>query len=66
MTFIDAYAQPRMVLAPWLAAWLATTLLDPNQENSSGRERMYFETAVLFLQLPAILLYTVGLGEQLH
>jgi hypothetical protein len=55
-----------LVLAQRLAAWLAEALIDHNQLHSADRERIYFETALLFFQVPAILLYTVGLGEQLH
>jgi hypothetical protein len=55
-----------LVLAQRLAAWLAEALIDHSQLHSADRERIYFESALLFFQVPAILMYTVGLGEQLH
>lgn len=55
-----------LVLAQRLAAWLTTSLIYHKQLHSNDHERIYFETALLFLQVPAILLYTAGLGEQLH
>jgi len=55
-----------LVLAQRLAAWIAESLIDHSQLHGADREQVYFETALLFFQVPAILLYTVGLGEQLH
>ncbi len=53
-----------LILAQRAAAGLAALLTDHG--HSPEREQVYYETALLFLQVPALLLYTVSLGEQLH
>lgn len=55
-----------LTVAQRLAARIAGLLVDPWHPDSADRERIGYETAVLFFQVPALLLYTVGLGEQLH
>lgn len=56
------------VLGQRLAVWIAHQFGDSWQPDSTSDDlsRVYYETAILFFQMPAILLYTVGLGEQLH
>lgn len=57
-----------LILGQRLAVWIANWPHDTGIPSTAGRdlERVYYETAILFFQLPAILLYTLGLGEQLH
>ena len=55
-----------LVLAQRLAVRFADLLVDHWHPDSSDRERLYHDTLMLFFQVPAILLYTVSLGEQLH
>ncbi|MFP5505145.1 MAG: hypothetical protein ACLGH6_03030 [Gammaproteobacteria bacterium] len=51
-------------LAVAIAQWLGDLRSTPAADDAA--ERVYLETAILFFQMPAILLYTLGLGEQLH
>lgn len=55
-----------LVLAQRLAARGADLLVDHWQADYGERERFYYDSLLLFFQIPALLLYTVGLGEQLH
>lgn len=55
-----------LVLAQRLAARGADLLVDHWSADGADRERLWYDTLLLFFQLPAILLYTVGLGERLH
>lgn len=56
-----------IVLGQRLAVWIAQQLGETRYHPTDGDpERVYYETAILFFQVPAILLYTLGLGEQLH
>lgn len=55
-----------LVLAQRLATRGADLLVDHWRTDSGERERLYYDSLLLFFQMPAILLYTVGLGEQLH
>lgn len=55
-----------LVLAQRLAVRCADLLVDQWHPDSAAWERLYYDTLLLFFQIPAILLYTVGLGEQLH
>ncbi|MBU1192592.1 MAG: hypothetical protein KKA36_09010 [Gammaproteobacteria bacterium] len=56
------------ILGQRLAVWIAQQFGDQwnAQSSSEDRTRVYYETAILFFQIPAILLYTLKLGEQLH
>lgn len=56
------------MLGQRLAAWIAQQFGDHwnAHDASEDQTRVYYETIVLFFQIPAILLYTLSLGEQLH
>lgn len=56
------------VLGQRLAAWIAQQFGDHWNAHDASEDltRGYYETAILFFQIPAILLYTLSLGEQLH
>lgn len=56
------------VLGQRLAVWIAQQFGDHwnADDPSEDQTRGYYETAILFFQIPAILLYTLSLGEQLH
>lgn len=56
------------VLGQRLAVWIAQQVGDHwnADDPSEDQTRGYYETAILFFQIPAILLYTLSLGEQLH
>ncbi len=56
------------VLGQRIAVWIAQQCGDHwNTHNTSeDQNRVYYEMAILFFQIPAILLYTLSLGEQLH
>lgn len=55
-----------LVLAHRLAALGACLFTDHSRPDSIEWERIWYETALLFFQIPAVLLYTVRLGQQLH
>lgn len=57
-----------LVLGQRLAAGIAQWLGDLRPAPAAGddQERVYYETVILFFQVPAILLYTLDLAQQLH
>lgn len=55
-----------LTLAHRLAAFGAGLFTDHSRPDSAEWERTWYETALLFFQIPAVLLYTVRLGQQLH
>lgn len=57
-----------LILGQRLALWTAQHFSDGwrTQTGNGDRARLYYETVILFFQMPAILLYTLGLSEQLH
>ena len=55
-----------LVLAHRLASFGAGLFTDHSQPDGADWERTWYETALVFFQIPAVLLYTVRLGQQLH
>lgn len=55
-----------LVIGQRLALWLAQLFGDQWYPTRDDMDRVFYEMTVLFLQLPAILIYTVQLGKQLH
>ena len=55
-----------LVLAHRLAAFGAGLFTDHSRPDAAEWERTWYETALLIFQIPAVLLYTVRLGQQLH
>ena len=55
-----------LVLARRLAAFGAGLFTDHSRPDDAEWERTWYETALVFFQIPAVLLYTVRVGQQLH
>ncbi len=57
-----------LIVGQRLAVWLAQQIGDSWRQSMAGEDmdQVFYESAVLFFQVPAILMYTVQLGEQVR